>query len=96
MTAVYAVAIHKEPTSAFGVSVPDLPGCISAGATMAEAMRMVKHAIEFHLRGMEEDGEPIPPPTQVDRWVGHGDFADAMAWGIVEVDLPEPAALATA
>ena len=96
MTAVYAVAIHKEPTSAFGVSVPDLPGCISAGASMAEAMRMVKQAIEFHLRGLEEDGEAIPPPTPVDRWVGQGDFADAMAWGIVEVNLPETALIGTA
>jgi predicted RNase H-like HicB family nuclease len=42
--------------------VPDLPGCISTGATRQEVERNIREAIELHLEGMREDGEPIPPP----------------------------------
>ena len=43
--------------------VPDLPGCVTTGRTVAEIERNILEAIEFHLEGMIEDGEPIPEPT---------------------------------
>jgi len=43
--------------------VPDLPGCVATGATVEEAEKSIREAIEFHLDGMREDGTPIPPPT---------------------------------
>ena len=46
----------------FSAYVPDLPGCIATGATLAEIAGAIREAIEFHLDGMREDGEPIPPP----------------------------------
>ncbi len=58
----YAVVIEKGPAS-YGAYVPDLPGCIAAGATRAEVMRLIQEAIEFHLDGLREDGLPIPAPA---------------------------------
>lgn len=87
MKMVYPVAIHKDPGSDYGVSVPDLPGCISAGSTVAEALEMVREAIELHASGLEQDGEPVPQPTRVEDWLNHEDFADALAWALIEVEL---------
>lgn len=45
------------------VSYPDLPGCITEGTDLQEALRMAKEALELHLYGMEQDGDSIPIPT---------------------------------
>jgi len=45
------------------VTFPDLPGCITEGDTLEEALHMAKDALELHLYGMEEDGDCIPDPT---------------------------------
>ena len=52
-----------------GVSVcfPDLPGCISVGADYDEAVRMAHEALEFHLEGLAEDGDPIPQPRTLEQ-----------------------------
>lgn len=55
----YAIVIEKGPTS-YGAYVPDLPGCVAVGQTEAEAARLIREAIEFHLDGMKRDGDPIP------------------------------------
>lgn len=62
MSTYYAV-IHKSDGSDYGMSFPDLPGCISAGSTLEELEVMGKEALTLHLEGMEEDGEPIPSPS---------------------------------
>ena len=64
----YAVVIEKTGTG-FGAYVPDLPGCVSTGRTIEETERNIREAIEFHLDGMREDGDPIPEPTTVTRSV---------------------------
>ncbi len=58
----YLVVVEKGPTS-FGAYVPDLPGCIAVGETREEALASIHEAIEFHLEGLKEDGQPIPLPT---------------------------------
>ena len=58
----YAVVIETGETG-FGAYVPDLPGCVAAGATREEVVRLIQEAIEFHIEGLKEDGEPIPEPT---------------------------------
>ena len=58
----YAVVIEKGEDS-YGAYVPDLPGCIAAGETKEEVKRLIHDAIEFHLEGLKESGEPIPNPT---------------------------------
>jgi predicted RNase H-like HicB family nuclease len=59
----YAVVIEKVPGSNYCAYVPDLPGCVSTGDTLEETKRNIQEAIEFHLDGMREDGEPIPEPS---------------------------------
>ncbi|MCY3021153.1 MAG: type II toxin-antitoxin system HicB family antitoxin [Planctomycetota bacterium] len=58
----YAVVIEKGPTS-FGAYVPDLPGCVAVAKTRAEAQKLIREAIAFHLEGLKEDGQPIPKPA---------------------------------
>jgi predicted RNase H-like HicB family nuclease len=58
----YTVIIENAGAN-YSAYVPDLPGCITTGATPDETMRNMREAIEFHLEGMREDGEPIPVPT---------------------------------
>jgi len=58
----YAVVIEKGPES-FGAYAPDLPGCIAAGNSREEVVQLMREAIEFHLQGMKEDGEEVPPPV---------------------------------
>jgi predicted RNase H-like HicB family nuclease len=60
----YAVVIEKTGTG-FGAYVPDLPGCVSTGRSNEETEQNIRAAIEFHLDGMREDGDPIPDPTTV-------------------------------
>ena len=58
----YLVVVEKGPTS-YGAYVPDLPGCIAVGETREEALASIHEAIEFHLEGLKEDGQPIPTPS---------------------------------
>lgn len=57
----YAVVIEENATG-FGAYVPDLQGCVAVGETEEDVRRLIAEAIEFHLDGMREDGEPIPQP----------------------------------
>ena len=58
----YAVIIEKGPTS-YGAYVPDLPGCVATGDTREEVVKLIQEAIEFHIEGLKEDGESVPPPS---------------------------------
>ena len=58
----YAVVI-EDAGSNFSAYVPDLPGCVETGATVAEIELAIREVIEFHLDGLREDGSPIPPPS---------------------------------
>lgn len=58
----YAVVIEKGPTS-YGAYVPDLPGCVATGETREEVVQLIQEAIEFHIEGLKENGEPVPPPS---------------------------------
>ena len=62
----YVAFIHKDPDSAYGVSFPDFPGCISAGDTMDEVISMGTEALAFHVRGMLADGDLIPEPRSLE------------------------------
>ena len=62
----YAIVIEKAENN-YAAYVPDLPGCVATGKTVKETDQQIREAIEFHLRGMREDGLPIPEPvSQVD------------------------------
>ncbi len=61
--AEYTVIIEQDENN-FGAWVPDLDGCVSTGATLEEAEANIREAIELHLKGMREDGLPIPQPSR--------------------------------
>ena len=62
----YAIVIEKAENN-FAAYVPDLPGCVATGKSIEETEQQIREAIEFHIRGMREDGLPIPAPSsQVD------------------------------
>ena len=61
-TYLYPSVFHFEDQGV-GVRFPDLPGCYTNAKTAEEAMRMAKDALGLHLCGMEQDGDPIPPPS---------------------------------
>lgn len=82
----YPIAIHKEADSGYGVSVPDLPGCITVGSTIDEAMLMAREAIELHLEGMLEDGVDLPAPSLIEVLRQDPEFADAV-WAVVAVQV---------
>ena len=61
MKLTYAVVFEKAPNN-YCAYVPDLPVCVSTGRTWEEMQRMIREAMEFHIEGMHEDGDPIPMP----------------------------------
>lgn len=58
----YAIVIETAGGN-FSAYVPDLPGCVATGASVAETEEQIREAIEFHLEGMRADGIPIPEPS---------------------------------
>ncbi len=60
----YAVVIERANGN-YSAYVPDLPGCVTTGATVEEIERNIKEAVAFHLDGLREDGLPIPDPTTI-------------------------------
>jgi predicted RNase H-like HicB family nuclease len=58
----YAIVIEKAENN-YAAYVPDLPGCVATGETIEETAQQIREAIEIHLRGMREDGLPIPEPS---------------------------------
>ena len=57
------LAVIEKGEASWGAHVPDLPGCIAAAETRQEVTALIKDAIDFHLEGLRERGEPIPPPA---------------------------------
>lgn len=83
----YWVVIHKDPGSCYGVTVPDLPGCFSAGDTFEEALDMAREAIEFFIDGLLEDGESIPEVRPIEEHIHDPYYADGI-W--TEVAVADP------
>lgn len=81
----YPVVIHKDKDSDYGVTVPDLPGCFSAGETMEEALESAQEAILCHAEGLMMDGEPVPPPTSIEAHRADDDYRGGV-WALVTVD----------
>ena len=82
----YPVVLHKDPSSDYGVTVPDLPGCFSAGETVDEALVEAVAAIECHIEGLLIDEEPIPVPKHIEHHRNNPDYVDGI-WAMVSVDL---------
>ena len=59
----YAVVYEQTPNN-YGAYVPDLPGCISTGASWREIQDNIREAIEFHIEGLQENDDPVPDPRR--------------------------------
>ena len=64
----YAIVIERAKANYSGY-VPDLPGCIATGATASETETLLREAIELHIKGMKEDGIPVPQPSSEAKYV---------------------------
>lgn len=69
----------EDDGSAYNVTFPDLPGCISCGDTVDEAVSMATEALALHLEGMQADGDAIPDPTPLERVARAPELAQAVA-----------------
>jgi predicted RNase H-like HicB family nuclease len=81
----YPIVIHKDPESDYGVTVPDVPGCFSAGETMDEALSQAVEAIECHLEGLMMDSLAIPMPKSIEHHQDNPDYTGGV-WALVSVD----------
>ena len=93
MGRAYTGLIHKDPDSDFGVSFPDLTGCITAGRTVEEAREMAAEALALYIETLEAYGEEIPKPSSADTVLAHPEAHDALALLVVEA-MPAPAEIA--
>ena len=82
----YPIVIHKDDVSGYGVTVPDLPGCFSAGDTLEDAIESACEAVACHLEGLLMDGEAIPPKASFEDHRVSGDYEDGV-WVLVNVDV---------
>ncbi len=84
---VYPVVVYKDPDSDYGIEVPDLPGCYSAGATLSEALHQTREAIYAHLEGMAKDAEVAPEASDLSDIRELDNCTDAFAFAAVEIDV---------
>lgn len=83
----YPIAIEAgDKSHAYGVIVPDLPGCFSAGATLDQAIANAKEAIAAHIELLVELGKDIPGVSTVETLANHPDFK-GYTWALVDVDI---------
>ena len=85
----YIALIHKEPDSDFGVSFPDFPGCVTAGATLQEALAMAAEALAGHIEMMVEAGDAVPEPSDADAVMEDPENRDGV---VALVSMPDDAA----
>lgn len=81
----FAIAIEAgTKRTAYGVVVPDLPGCFSAGDTIEDAFDNAKEAIEAHVEVLAEEGKDLPEPSPMSELQAKKEWK-GWTWGIVEV-----------
>lgn len=82
----FTLALHTDDGVKYGVTVPDLPGCFSAGETLDEALEMAREAIDLHCEGLFEEGLGFPTLRPLSEHKSDPLLADAV-WAIVDVDV---------
>lgn len=82
----FPVVLHTDDGIRYGVTVPDLPGCFSAGDTFEDALQSVTEAIDLHLEGITEDGHEIPIPRPISEHRSNPDFVEGI-WAVVDIDV---------
>lgn len=84
---LYPIAIFAgDEQYAWGVEVPDIPGCFSAGDNLDDALAMAREAIEGHLELLAEASEPIPEARSLTVHARNPDYAGC-TWAVVDIDV---------
>lgn len=79
---LFPIVIHKDPESDYCVTIPDMPGCFTAGKTLEDAVANIQDAAECHY-----SGEPtLPIASSLERWLHDPDYAGG-TWLLVDIDL---------
>jgi predicted RNase H-like HicB family nuclease len=60
------VLVCERTRTGYSAHVPDLPGCVATGRTLAQMLRLMDGGIEMHLRGTREDGLKVQRPRTVE------------------------------
>jgi len=84
----YIAIIHKDSGSDYGVSFPDLPGCVSAGVDLDEARDMAAEALALHLEGLAADGDSIPQPSSLEAVMSDPNNRDGVAILVATPETP--------
>ena len=82
----FPVVLHKDADSDYGVTVPDVPGCFSAGATVSEALENAQEALALHFEGLVADGDALPQAQEVDVHLANPDYVGGV-WAVVDFDV---------
>lgn len=85
MPRVYTVALLREEEGGYAVVVPALPGCVTQGPTLAEALERAKEAIAGHIETLQSHGEPVPEDSPTVTF----DLDDAEEALVTRVTVPE-------
>ena len=81
----FTIAIEPgTKKTAFGVAVPDLPGCFSAGDTVEEAFENAREAIELYCEALASRGDDLPPVRPMAEWFTDDEFS-GWKWGLIDV-----------
>jgi len=87
MNMLYPIAISMgDNEHAWGVEVPDVPGCFSAGEDLEDAIAMVQQAIEGHFEMLIEDGAALPSANSVALHTNNPKYAGC-TWVLLEINL---------
>lgn len=88
-TSGYIALVHKDNGTSYGVSFPDVPGCISAGDTFEEAIGNASVALAGHLAVMEADGDTIPSARSLEELKQDAEFIDDSADAVIAFVVPQ-------
>lgn len=66
------LVIYEKTETGWSAYAPDLPGLGVAGANLEEVKQLIREAMDFHLEGMKEHGDPIPEPSALTEYVSVG------------------------
>jgi len=79
---LFPVVVHKDEKSDYGVTIPDMPGCFTAGTTLDEAINNIQEAAECHY----VDESELPVASSLERFVNDSEYAGGI-WVMVNIDL---------
>lgn len=79
----FTVVLHTDDGQRYGVIVPDLPGCFSAGANLDDALESVLEAIDLHVETLLQDGQNLPVRQSIADHQANPDYAGGV-WAVVD------------